>query len=178
MSGFSFAKPGAEGSAPKTGNGLKATVISAPTYTIYLREFIRANYILGPLPCVPIMNLQAGPFLTYFHGDSRNFLANPLQESPPSNPYRAQQGILVQPETAVSPSGSGGVASWLSGTTRQYDSGSFVVGNDPAGSGVILNPAIPDNVVVQRRCKSDRYWVRQPPASTYGESLKRPRRCR
>jgi hypothetical protein len=127
----------------------QTTVSVPPTYTIVLREFIRGNYIAGPGYCVPGLYVNGVPpgFGTYFHGDSRNFMATPSQESPPSNPFRAMQTAILQPESAAAGNGVGGQATGLSGTTREYDSGSLTPGFDPAGSGLILNPSILDNVV-------------------------------
>jgi hypothetical protein len=122
-----------------------------PVYTVVMREFIRGNYVAGPFNCFPGVYLN-GPIghPTYFRGDSRNFMANPPPENPPSNPYRAMQTVVVQPESAVSSSGVGGTSAGLSGTTREYDSTPLIAGSDPAGSGQIIDPAIPDAVV---RCR-------------------------
>jgi hypothetical protein len=89
----------------------------------------------------------AAGYGTYFDGDNRNFMANPPVETPSSNPYRAMQTAVLQPETAISPSGVGGTSTALSGTTREYDSGSLVAGSDAAGSGLAINLAMPDSVV-------------------------------
>jgi hypothetical protein len=144
IDGFNFQSTAAKGQPPASKNTASLTVTGPPVYTVAMREFIRANWIQGPLTCNDAYTGYAYP--VYFHGDSRNFDSNPQQETPPSNPFRATQVAVVQPEAASSPSGVGGPFLFQSGTTRQYDSASLIPGNDPAGSGYILNPSIPDSV--------------------------------
>jgi hypothetical protein len=103
----------------------------------------------------------------YVRGDNRTFQIYPqavpnasLPKFPGSDPYRVSHSITLAPDVG-SPQGWKATPGGNQGTSREYDANSLILDLpssplDPAGTGQILDPAIPD---IKKTCNGGRQLV-------------------
>ena len=127
------------GTNPRSQANKKILVIvkTYPPISVTYRNFIRPNWLRGPVDCPTA--LPGSPI--YFRGDSRNFAVNPLPSVPYSNPFRVMQNVILVPGSDMN------LASADTGITRNYPGTALITDFlmlDPAATGFVVDPSLND----------------------------------